>query len=54
MQNKETIEGIVNDLLFLGLTKDDMRDIYKEFCDKYDLKMIEKRTELREKYGRRR
>ena len=52
MQTKETLDGIVKELLFLGLTKDDMRDIYKQFCDEYDMKTIEKHTKIRRKYGR--
>lgn len=42
-------EEIVNDLLLIGFNKNDVRDIYKSFCDRYDLKQVEEGTKTREK-----
>lgn len=50
--SEQTKEGIVKDLLFLGLTKNDVRDIYKAFCDEYDIQKVLKGTEVRRKYER--
>lgn len=47
---KQLIEDIVKDLLFLGLNKNDVRDIYKAFCDEYDMKVIIEGTSVRRRY----
>lgn len=49
---KQLIEDIVKDLLFLGLNKNDVRDIYKAFCDEYDMKVIIEGTSVRRRYER--
>lgn len=51
---KQLIEDIVKDLLFLGLNKNDVRDIYKAFCDEYDMKVIIEGTSVRRRYERKR
>lgn len=54
IDKKRLIEDIVKDLLFLGLNKNDVRDIYKAFCDEYDMKVILEGTSVRRRYERKR
>ena len=54
IDKSETKERIVEDLLLLNFNKDDVRDIYKSFCDRYDVKAIEEGTEFRRRNNRRR
>lgn len=54
IDKSESKERIVEDLLLLNFDKNDVKDIYKEFCDRYDIKIIEEGTEYRRKYGKRR
>lgn len=54
IDKSKTKERIVEDLLLLNFNKDDVRDIYKSFCDRYDIKSVEEGTEYRRKYGKRR
>ena len=52
--DQKTTDEIVKELLFLGLTKDDMKEVYKTFCDEYDMQKILKGTEIRKRYERKR
>jgi hypothetical protein len=54
INNEKAIEEIVNDFLSIGFTKDDVRDIYNTFCDKYDERRILEGTTIRRKYERKR
>lgn len=50
----QLIEDIVKDLLFLGLNKNDVGDIYEAFCNEYDMKVIIEGTSVRRRYERKR
>lgn len=50
----QLIKDIVKDLLFLGLNKNDVGNIYKAFCDEDDQKVIIEGTSVRRRYERKR